>query len=86
MKSLIKNYINSLTKDKFDKFAKKNDIYLNDTELDYLLNLVKNNIDDILKNDTKYLNEIKNNISTTNYNKIYKLYTYYKKKYKGYLF
>ena len=49
MKSLIKNYVNKLTKDKLNKFMKKKDIYLNDDELNYILNLIKNNIDDILK-------------------------------------
>ena len=62
MKGLIKIYINKLSKEKLDKFAKKNDIFLSNKELDYLLNLVKNNTDDILENDNFYLNELKNNI------------------------
>ena len=86
MKSLIKNYVSKLTKKNLDKFAKKNDIYLKEDELNYLLNLIKNNIDDILKDDAKYLIGIKNNISNTNYNKLYKLYIYYKNRYKDYLF
>ena len=86
MKSLIKNYVSKLSKEKLDNFAKKNDIILNENEINYLLNLIKNNIDDLLKNDKKYLSKIKNNISNTNYEKIYKLYTYYKNKYKDYLF
>ena len=86
MKSLIKSYVSKLTKERIDKFAKKNDIILTDSELNYLLELIKNNIDDLLKNDTKYLSDIKNNISSINYEKIYNLYTHYKEKYKGYLF
>ena len=86
MKSLIKNYLSKLTKEKLDGFAKKKDIYLNDSELNFLLDLIKNNIDDILKNDEKYLIKIKNNISTTNYDKLYQVYIYYKNRYKGYLF
>ena len=86
MKSLIKNYVSKLSKEKLDNFAKKNDIILNENEINYLLNLIKNNIDDLLKNDKKYLSKIKNNISNTKYEKIYKLYTYYKNKYKDYLF
>ena len=86
MKSLIKNYVSKLTKEKLDGFAKKKDIYLNDSELNFLLDLIKNNIDDILKNDEKYLIKIKNNISTTNYDKLYQIYIYYKNRYKGYLF
>lgn len=86
MKSLIKNYVSKLTKEKLDGFAKKKDIYLSDSELNFLLDLIKNNIDDILKNDEKYLIKIKNNISTTNYDKLYQVYIYYKNRYKGYLF
>lgn len=86
MKSLIKNYVSKLTKEKLDGFAKKKDIYLSDNELNFLLDLIKNNIDDILKNDEKYLIKIKNNISTTNYDKLYQVYIYYKNRYKGYLF
>lgn len=86
MKSLIKNYVNKLTKEKIDKFAKKHDIYLSENELNYLLNFIKNNIDDLLKNDEEYLVEIKHNISSDNYSKIFKLYNYYKNKYKNYLF
>lgn len=86
MKSLIKNYVSKLTKEKLDGFAKKKDIYLSDSELNFLLDLIKNNIDEILKNDEKYLIKIKNNISTNNYDKLYQVYIYYKNRYKGYLF
>lgn len=86
MKSLIKNYVNKLTKEKLDGFAKKKNIFLTDNELEYLLSLIQNNIDNILKNDEEYIENIKENISTDNFNKIFKLYTYYKNKYIGYLF
>ena len=86
MKSLIKNYIDLLTIDKLKEFALKNGINLTDNELEYLLNLVKNNCEDILKNDTKYLEEVKNNININEYLKVKELYLYYKNRYKGYLF
>ena len=63
MKSLIKNYIDLLTIDKLKEFATNNNINLSNHELDYLLNLVKTNYEDILKNDTKYLEDIKTNIN-----------------------
>ena len=50
MKSLLKNYINLLTIDKLREFGLKNDINLTNQELKYLLNLVKNNYEDIIKN------------------------------------
>ena len=84
MKSLIKNYIDLLNVDKLKEFSIKNDINLTNTELEYLLNLVKNNYEDILKDDTKYLEELKNNINE--HQKVKDLYLYYKNRYKGYLF
>ena len=86
MKSLLKNYIDLLTIDKLREFGLKNDINLTTQELKYLLNLVKNNYEDILKDDAKYLKELKNNINPSEYIKIQKLYLYYKNRYKGYLF
>jgi len=86
MKSLIKNYIELLTIDKLKEFSSKNNINLTDNELNYLLNLVKNNFEDILKDDTKYLEDVKNNINPTEFIKIKELYLYYKNRYKGYLF
>lgn len=84
MKGLIKNYIDLLNVDKLKEFSIKNDINLTNTELEYLLNLVKNNYEDILKDDTKYLEELKNNINE--HQKVKDLYLYYKNRYKGYLF
>lgn len=86
MKSLIRNYINLLTIDKLKEFGLKNNINLTDNELNYLLNLIKNNCDDILKDDTKYLEDVKSNINPTEFIKIKELYLYYKNRYKGYLF
>jgi hypothetical protein len=86
MKSLIKNYIELLSIDKLKEFSLKNNINLTDIELNYLLNLVKNNYENILKDDTKYLEAVKNNINPTEFLKIKELYLYYKNRYKGYLF
>ena len=84
MKSLIKNYIDLLDVSKLKDFSIKNDINLTNTELEYLLNLVKNNYEDILKDDTKYLEDVKKNVNE--YQKVIDLYLYYKNRYKGYLF
>ena len=86
MKSLINNYIDLLTADKLKEFGLKNNINLTDKEINYLLDLVKNNYEDILKDDTKYLEDIKKNINPTEFIKIKELYLYYKNRYKGYLF
>ena len=86
MKSLIKNYIDLLTIEKVKDFSIKNNINLTDSELKYLLNLVKNNFEDILKNEDKYLKEIKNKINPLEFEKIKDLYLYYKNRYTNYLF
>ena len=86
MKSLIKNYIDLLSIEKIEEYTLKNNIKLTKDEIEYLLDLIKNNYEDIIKNDEKYIREIKNNISNTESKKIIELYLKYKNKYKGYLF
>lgn len=85
MKSLIKKYINLLTVDKLKDYALKNNINLNDSEIEFLLNLVKENYDDILINDEKYLKMIKDKFNVTEYEKIKNIYLEYKSKYSEYL-
>ena len=86
MKSLIKNYVDKLTTQNLREFAIKNDINLNQNELEYLLNLVQNNFEDILVNEDKYLNLVQNNINSEAFIKVKELFLYYKNRYKGYLF
>lgn len=83
---MIKKYINSLTIDKINSFLTKNNINLSNEELSFLLELIKNNIDDILINDSKYLDIIKDKLDSENYIKIKNLFLYYKNRYQGYLF
>jgi len=86
MKSLIKNFIDNLTIDKLNEFGIKNNINLNNTELNYLLELIKNDWESILKDETKYLIELEKNINYNDFIKIKELFIYYKNRYKGYLF
>lgn len=86
MKSLIKNYINLLTIEKLEEFGIKNDIHLSNDELKFLLNLVKEHYEDIIKDDSKYLEELEKNINPNEFVKVKELYLHYKNKYKGYLF
>lgn len=86
MKGLIKNYVDKLTIDNLREFALKNNINLNNTELEYLLNLTKNHFEDILVNEDKYLNLVKNNINPEAFIKVKELFLHYKNRYKGYLF
>ena len=86
MKSLIKNYIDLLSVEKLNEFGLKNNIHLNNNELEYLLNLIQNNWEDILKDETKYLEELQKNVNPDDFIKIKNLVIYYKNRYKGYLF
>lgn len=79
--NLIKIYINNLTKEESDRFLKNNDIFLSNDELEYLYNKVRNNYEDIIKEDKNILEDIENNIDKDNYNKLYMLFKEYKKKY-----
>lgn len=85
MKGLIKNYIDLLSIDKLKSFALKNDINLNEEQLEYILNLTKNNWEDILINDDKYFKLLQDKIDQSNLDKIKELFLYYKNRYKGYL-
>lgn len=85
MKGLIKNYIDLLSIDKLKSFALKNDINLNEEQLEYILNLTKNSWEDILINDEKYFKLLQDKIDQSNLDKIRELFLYYKNRYKGYL-
>lgn len=86
MKNLLRNYIDNLTNDKIMKFALQNDINLNIEEANYLLDLVKNNFEDILIDENKYFDLLNKKLDYNKVNKIKELFLYYKNRYKGYLF
>lgn len=86
MKGLIRNYIDLLDINKLNEFGIKNDIHLNNEELEFLLKIIKENYEDILVNDFKYLELLKNNINQNDFEKIQNLFKFYKERYKGYLF
>ncbi len=86
MKNLIQNYIDLLKIDKLSKFLLDNKINLNETELNYIFNLVKNNWEDIINNSDKYLDNLDSNINLESSKKIKDLFNYYKNRYKNYLF
>ncbi len=86
MKSLIKNYIDLLDIKTMNEFGIKNDIHLNERELSFLLDFVKKNYEDIIKDETPYLDELEKNINKNDFIKIKELFLSYKKKFKGYLF
>lgn len=86
MHNLIKQYIDKLTINNINDFAKKNNCFLNKKELNLLYTIIKNNYQEILKgNDKEILETLKTNISKENYTKIISIYKTYKTKYQNYL-
>lgn len=81
MNFLIKNYINNLTKDQVDSFAKQNNVFLNPEELDFTYNFVKKNHSEVLSDFTNFdFSKYQKYYSQENYNKIKNLlYLYYQK-------
>ena len=83
---LIKNYISKLTLNDIEKFARKNEIELNEKELKIIEIHIRNDWKTIIYGDpTPVLNNLKEKINKVQYQKIENLYKEYKDKYKNYL-
>lgn len=73
----IKAYAKKLTKKDIIKYAEKEKIIISNDELNLIYFLIQNNIDNILTNPLNVLEDNKNKLSPTTYNKLYELYTIY---------
>lgn len=83
---IIVNYINNLNKDDIVYFALKNNICLNDLELDYVYKTIKKNYKVLLSDNYQIIfNEGKNYLTSDNYQKICNLFMEYRNKFKSYL-
>ena len=86
MISIIRNYINNLNIDDLNIILNKNNIYLDNHELNTLYNYLKNDWYTFIYEDpTPILNDLKNKLTLNNYNKLYNIYIMAKEKYKNYL-
>ncbi|MCI8498014.1 MAG: hypothetical protein HFG33_01240 [Bacilli bacterium] len=83
MFQLIKNYVSKMTKDDVIKFTQKNDIYLNESELDFVYRFIKKNYEALYANPNIDLSKYKANFTEENYTKIVKLISVYKSRYLG---
>lgn len=83
---IIQNYINNLSKDDIIYFALKNNIQLNNIEVDAILSALKRDYKILLSDEYEniFLRE-KEKLSKENYNKILNLYLIYRHKYKNFL-
>ena len=81
---IIENYIKNITKNDILNYSKKEEIRLNDEELDLIYNIIKKDYKILLYGDsTNIFNKLKNRINPTSYNKIKQLFDFYKNKYKN---
>ena len=83
---IIQNYIQNLTKNDIIYFALKNNIELNDLELDIVYQVLKKDYKILLSDDYEkiFLKE-KEKLSQENYDKILSLYLIYRKQYEKFL-
>ncbi len=76
----IKNYINKLTINDINNFLLKENISINSNDINIIYIYIKNNFDEILKDEVKVLNRVKNDVNKDTYDKILYLYDKYKDK------
>lgn len=86
MNFIIKNYINKLKNEDIIKFALENNITINEEEANYIYNITKNNIDELLNgNENETLKNINEKLGKEKGKTIAKLFYEYKEKYRNYL-
>lgn len=83
---IINNYVSNLTKQDIIDYSIKENIELNNDEIDLIYKTIKSNYKDLLYGDSNIIfNNIKSRINPTSYNKLKSLFITYKNKYKKYL-
>ncbi len=86
MFNIIERYMNKLTKTDVDTFAKKNNIFLSNEELDFTYLFVKKNWQTVIANPNALnLDRYKDKFTEENLVKIKKLFKEYSIRYKNYL-
>ena len=79
MFNVVESYINKMTKSDINNFAIKNNINLNNNELDFIYNFIKTKYKEVLNNPNSFnLVKYKNNFSNENFIKINAIVNRYK--------
>ena len=79
MLNIIEPYINNITKNDINSFALKNNLNLNNNELEFIYNFIKTRYKEVLNNPNNFsLTKYKNNFSNENFVKINGLINRYK--------
>ena len=86
MYNMIDKYMQNITKDDVDKFAKSKNVFLDDDELTFTYDFVKKNYKEMLKNPSLFkIDRYKNKYKGNNFEKIKKVYIEYFSKYQRFL-
>lgn len=85
MINIIKKYISKISKIDIYNFGIKNNIKLNANEINIIFNVINFELGELLVDSDSIFLKYKNNFTVENYNKTYKLFNEYKKRYKNYL-
>ncbi len=80
-KELVKKYINRLTPRDLEVFAKKNNITYTNDELITVYNFIMYNYNDLLNENIKVFENIRDKVNPVLYKKLLNLYIEYKQKY-----
>ncbi len=82
---MILKYIQALTLEDIENFAKKQNIILKRSESEIILNEIKNNFNEVVYHTEEAMKKIKDKLDYTTYLKLNELIDFYKKKYPDYL-
>ncbi len=82
---MILKYIQALTLEDIENFAKKQNIILKRSESEIILNEIKNNFNEVVYHTEEAMEKIKDKLDYTTYLKLNELIDFYKKKYPDYL-
>lgn len=77
--NIIKNYVDKLTKEDIINYSKKEDIFLNDNEINVIYDEIKNKWKQLYNRNTRVITDLENKINNKAYNKLIDLYNTYKK-------
>lgn len=77
--NIIKNYVDKLTKEDIINYSKKEDIFLNDNEINVIYDEIKNKWKQLYNGNTRVITNLENKINNKAYNKLIDLYNTYKK-------
>ena len=77
-KAIIKQYMNNITKEDIYKFGIKQNIIINEHDLNIIYSYIKNDSERIINNPEEVINELKDMVNIDTCNKIKELYEKYK--------